>query len=305
MHPTFAFLTQTQQIMYLNKIRFMLLAAFALLTLGLRAQAPCNFTVEIDPPAEITCQNPTVQIQTTITPAGNYQYFWNGPVQLPNVPNPVITIPGWYSLFVLDGSQCGVGDTILVEGEIDSVEIKAFSPDCDGNVSLEAISGNPAGGPHTYLWSTGETTKIISVPSNISTYCVTITNSSACSKSGCITLNEYQGPEITLFYADSPFCNDSIGLIAGVLFGIPPYAFMWNTGQNTQVIQYPESGTYIVTVTDNRGCTDVATFVLETNTDECANIEGHVLADWNTNCTTEASDDPLGNLIVRITNATG
>jgi uncharacterized repeat protein (TIGR01451 family) len=305
MHPTFAFLTQTQQIMYLNKIRFLLFAAFVLLTLGLRAQSFCNLTVTVDPPVALSCQNPSVQLQTSVTPAGNYQYQWSGPVQLSAVPNPVVTIPGTYTVFVTDGFECFGGDTVIVTGNTEPVAIEVFSADCDGNVSLKAIAGNPAGGPHTYFWSTGETTETISAPTNISFHCVTITNSSGCSGSACITLNEYQSPEVTFIYTDSPFCNDSVGLIAWVLFGQPAFTFLWNTGQTSPAIDYPDPGTYVVTVTDSRGCSDVASFVIENTPDECANIEGHVLADWNTNCTRETSDDPLSNFIVHITNATG
>ncbi len=308
MHPTFAFLTQTQQIMYLNKIRFLLLAAFALLTLGLRAQPPCNLTVTVDPPAALSCQNPSVQLETTVTPAGNYQYQWFGPGQLPDVPNPVVTVPGTYTVFVSDGFQCFGGDTVIVTGPTEPVAIEVLSSDCDGYVTLKANPLNPAGGPHNYLWASGETTGTITVLSDNSlpSYCVTVTSTiSGCEGSSCITLGQYLSPQAEIVYFDSPFCNDSLGMYAGVLFGISPFTFMWNTGENTQFIQYPASGTYIVTVTDNRGCTDVASFVVENELDECASVEGHVLADWNTNCTTEASDDPLSNHIVRITNATG
>jgi hypothetical protein len=60
-----------------------------------------------------------------------------------------------------------------------------------------------------------------------------------------------------------------------------------------------------VTVTDANGCTAVNTLVVENNTDECAHIEGFVLADWDSNCNTDPSDTGLGSNLLRFTDATG
>ncbi len=298
--------------MYTKKIRFLLLAALALISLGLRAQQPCPLSVTVTPPAPISCQNPSVQLQTTVNPPGNYQYSWAGPVQLPNIPNPVVTVPGIYALFVFDSLQCWGGDTIVVtqDGSIPQVIITTGSTNCDGNTTLTATLSSPGGGPFTYAWSTGETSESIEAPPNtpgaVPTYCVTVTNTDGgCSGAACMVLTTPSPLFIQINYFDSPFCNDSMGMWVGAQGGTQPYAFLWNNGVTASWQPDPPAGTYVVTVTDDRGCTEVASIVIENELDECANLEGYVLADWNTNCTKEASDDGLTNTVVRITNAAG
>ncbi|MDO8369051.1 MAG: hypothetical protein Q7T20_19800 [Saprospiraceae bacterium] len=296
-----------------KKIRFLLFAALTLISLGLRAQPPCNLTVSVAPPALISCQNPSVQLQTSVTPAGNYQYSWIGPAQLPNIPNPTVTTPGTYFVFVFDSLQCWGGDTVVVaqDGSVIQTTVSINTTFCDGNVELKANATGVGADPITYAWSTGETTETIIVPSSlpgtVTAYCVTVTNTvSGCSGAGCRNVGNFSGPVVGIDYLENPFCGgDSLGMWAFTTFGVPPFAYVWSTGNSTQVIQYPDAGTYVVTVTDSRGCTDLATYVLEEDPEECANIEGHVLADWNTNCSKEASDEGLANFKIRITDATG
>jgi hypothetical protein len=296
-----------------KKIRFFLFAALTLLSLGLRAQPPCNLTVTVATPVPISCQNPSVQLQTSVTPAGNYQYSWSGPAQLPNIPNPIVTIPGSYTVFVFDSSQCWGGDTIVVtqDGSVVQTTVSINNSYCDGTVELLANATGVGADPVTYTWSTGETTESILVPSSlpgtVTTYCVTVTNTvSNCSGAGCLNVGNFSGPVVGIDYLENPFCGgDSLGMWAFTTQGVPPFAYLWNNGNTTPVIQFPEPGTYIVTVTDNRGCTDVASYVVEEDSEECAKIEGHVLADWNTNCTKEASDEGLANYTIRITDSAG
>ncbi len=309
------FLAQTHLVMSTKKNRFLLLVtAFLFAVLGLQAQQPCSLSVSVTPPnPEINCQTPSVQLQATVTPPGNYQYSWFGPVQLPNIPNPTVTVPGTYALFVFDSVQCWAGDTIIVtqDGSVPVVTIIPSSPNCDGNTTLTAVATVQGGGNLTYLWSTGATTQSIeappSTPGTVITYGVTVTNSSGgCSGASFFVVSSQGGPlTAAIDYFDSPFCNDSLGMWVTVQGGLPPFSYQWNTGNTSNWINDPIAGTYVVTVTDSRGCTDVATIVLENEPDECANLEGYVYADWNTNCTLEASDDDFTNIAIRINNAAG
>lgn len=311
--PYYCTHTQTQYIMCYKKIRFLLFAVLSLLSLGLHAQPPCNLTVSVATPALLSCQNPSVQLQTTVTPAGNYQYFWTGPAQLPNVPNPTITVPGTYGVIVFDSLNCTALDTVVVDqdGSILQATINVQNVNCDGTVQLQAAASGLGADPADYAWSNGETSESIWVPSSpqgtSTTYCVTITNTvSGCAGAACLTVANFSGPEVTIQYFDSPFCGgDSLGMFATVVLGVPPYVFQWNTGETVPFIQFPDAGTYVVTVTDSQGCSSVASYVLEESPDECATLEGYVLADWNTNCTKEVSDDDLANFTLRITDASG
>ena len=309
--------SQTRYPMYTKKICLALLMAWAFFAQTTYAQIPCNGTppvVEIDPPAMSTCLNPTVQLNATVTPtnppSGVYDIQWSGPVSNPNILNPIANGPGTYALFVLDSlTGCWGGDTVVVEsdGSTPVVSIAVTNGSCEDPTLLTAnATGN---GPFEYAWSSGETTQTIegvTSPSGTFTYCVTVTNTATgCTGTACTVVNQLGPLTAEIYYFDSPFCNDSTGMWVSVFGGSPPYSYLWNNGNTTTFIPDPVAGTYVVTITDSQGCTEVVSQVVEDEPGECAHLEGYVLADWNTNCTKEASDEGLNSISVKITNAAG
>lgn len=291
-----------------KKILFLLIAVFAVLAQSLRAQNPCTLDVQITLPGELSCQNPSVQLQTTVTPPGNYNIGWFGPEPVSPVLNPTVSTPGWYAVSVFDSlTGCWGGDTVMVnqDGSLPIVTITGALTDCHGNALLAASA--TSGGPFTYAWSTGETTPSIEVSgTNVGTYCVTVTNTAAgCSASQCLVFTFGFPLTAEIDYYDSPFCNDSLGMWVTVQGGTPPYSYAWSTGSAGPWIPDPVSGTYVVTVTDVTGCSVVASQVIESDPDECGRLEGYVLADWNTNCTKEGSDGALAQVRLRLADAAG
>jgi large repetitive protein len=72
------------------------------------------------------------------------------------------------------------------------------------------------------------------------------------------TVRVYLIPQVTVNLTAPPFvvCYDSSQVItASAANGIPPYNYIWNTGETTQSITITTGGTYTVTVTDEAGCT--------------------------------------------------
>lgn len=297
--------------MYTKKI------CFLLLLLGLlwvqRAGAQCNGTppvVEIAPPATLTCQNPTVQLQATITPPnGDYILDWSGPVSDPTILNPTISEPGVYALFVLDSATgCWGGDTIVVEqdGSIPVATISMSVTTCDPSVDPVVLSaGIP--GPFDYAWSSGETTPSIEVmQAGVTTYCVTITNNqSGCSATSCISVVVPEPLELEINYFNSPYCDDSTGMWVGVTGGSAPYVYIWNNGLTHPFLWDPPAGDYTVTVVDANGCSQTASYVIEENGDECAHLQGYVYADWDVNCTAGPADEGLNHIILHLEDAIG
>lgn len=304
--------SQTKYPMRTKRNLFLLLIAAWIMHLPSLLAQPCQIDVQIDPPtAMLTCQNPSVQVQATVDPPGNYFISWQGPAQLPNVLNPVITVPGTYSLFVFDSMQCWGGDTIVITKapDIPEVLITASSITCDVQndpVILSAVV--TGGGNYSYTWTTGESTAEIEV-SDPGAYCVTITDlASGCTATTCFALTLPAPLALTFTYSNQFFCGDSTVLCLDVQGGIPPYQYTWNTGSGGQwwsCVFDPTPGNYTATVTDAFGCSQVATFVVEEDPNECAHVTGQVLADWNTNCTIESSDDGLSGIIIHIENTAG
>ncbi len=298
--------SQTQYPMYKKKILFLLLPTWVMLIHQLHGQTPCPLNVQIAAPAQITCQNPSVQLSATVTPpGGNYIIDWSGPVSNPGILNPVVTTPGTYALFVYDSLlQCWGGDTVTVtqDGTLPQIFITPGTANCDGVVTLTAVVG--PSGSYTYQWSNNQNTASIDVQSS-GVYCVTVTNLSGCSAASCFTVNNPAPLSVDLVYYNSFICGDSSLIYAVPSGGIPPYAYLWSNGDNSGLIFDPSPGVYSVTVTNNFGCTAESTLVVEDDPDECAHLQGNVLADWNTNCTAEASDEGLSGIAIKIEDGTG
>ncbi|MBL6446564.1 PKD domain-containing protein [Fulvivirga sp. 29W222] len=133
---------------------------------------------------------------------------------------------------------------------------------CAGdNIVLDA--GNPG---NTYLWSTGETTQIISVSSS-GTYSVVVSNQSGCENSDTIQLIERQIPSSSFTSAivcigeTTSFTNTSSGegnLTHSWNFGDPMTDTDISAQMNPQY-EYPSPGKYTVELTTESeyGCSDI------------------------------------------------
>ena len=305
--------SQTQYPMHKKKIRFLLLltACFMLAHIT-RAQPPCTLDVQINPPSPVlTCQNPTVQLNVTITPpGGNLSWFWSGPVSDPNVLNPVVSQPGTYAVFVFDSLNiCWGGDTIVVVNEpaLPQITFAVGNISCDIQNDPVILTAEVTGGSgnFSYLWPGGQTGPEIEV-TDPSTYCVTVTDLTfGCTLIQCFELTVPPPMSAGINYYNGFFCGDSSVMCVNITGGVPPYAYLWNTLNTTPCNFDLFPGDYVVTVTDGRGCTAVAAQTVEDDPNECARITGSVLADWNTNCTIEPSDDGLTGIVIRVENAAG
>lgn len=103
-----------------------------------------------------------------------------------------------------------------------------------------------------YEWNTGETTQSINV-STEGEYIVTVTNAYGCTAiAEPVTITVYDPPEaVILPEGDLEICiGDTV-----VLSAYPDGLYEWNNGSNVQFIEVAHSGTYMVTVTDENGCT--------------------------------------------------
>ncbi len=129
-----------------------------------------------------------------------------------------------------------------------------FVRECEGE---SAILEGPEGFPR-YLWSTGDTTRVITVDSS-GTYTLFVDDWFLCSDaepqfSYDVTLNP--DPFVPRIYPPGPFTicpGDSIevGVLTG---GYRVNEFIWSTGSRSASVVLKESGKYHVTLVDNNGC---------------------------------------------------
>ena len=134
---------------------------------------------------------------------------------------------------------------------------------CAGQCNGTATAlGSGGWAPHTYLWSTGQTSATISglCPG---TYFVTVTDIDLGTGVGSITITQPTQLGVTVG-GQSQICgNVPDGKASAVPFGgTPPYTYLWNNGATTPEITGLAAGTYTVTVTDALGCTTAGSFVV-------------------------------------------
>ena len=148
------------------------------------------------------------------------------------------------------GFYNGVIDCTISKIELDSCSVSIQ------NTPAGALAAIPFGtSPYTYAWNTGETTSFIT-PSQDGIYCVTITDSIACSASACYNLLTNS--------ADSCWVNISSFSSGDSLLangnGVAPFFYLWSSGEIGSVISPVISGQYCVTMTDAFGCVAVDCF---------------------------------------------
>ena len=185
----------------------------------------------------------------TITANSGSSYLWstNETTQTINVSQ-----AGSYSVTVTNSIGCvAVSNIVPVSVSQPTAAITALGPTtfCIGDdVELEANLGS------SYLWSTGATTRkiVVSTPGNYSVTVTNIDNCTAVSAPEQVTVNTAVatitalGPT-TLCPSDNVVLEANSGL-----------SYLWSTGETTQTISVSSTGTYVVTVLNNNGCSEVS-----------------------------------------------
>ena len=217
-------------------------------------------TGEIIATTDVTCHG-GCDGTATVTPIGGtppYTYLWISDGQTNQMATGLCA--GTWFLQITDNTGC-IKMTSATITEPDSIQANFVSslPTCNGNCD-GSISANPTGGtsPYTYSWSTGSSASTVSnLCSGI--YTVTITDASACTEIQQVTLNEPNVILLTINATDA-ICDGSCDGDATVTVsgGTTPYSYSWSDGQSTQSATGLCAGIYSVTVTDNNGCSAVA-----------------------------------------------
>ncbi len=199
------------------------------------------------------------------------------PVEVGNADAGIADIPA-----VVDSGQVNVTNAILlVEADVDSVSCAGLD---DGAFTITVTGGVD---PYTYAWNTvppggPDNTGTIAASGDSFTasglsegvYSITITDSEMPANMDTVEVQVLEGPALGLSLLETqPTCNgDSDGSLTAqiTLDGVaqpnpgPGFAFVWNTGENTQTITglsfQPQA--YAVTVTDPSGCTATASTTL-------------------------------------------
>ena len=152
----------------------------------------------------------------------------------------------------------------VAEPEILTATLQSNATGCGMNNDWEITpivkGGTP---PYSYAWSSGETSAQLT-DASLGTYFVLITDANGCQTTASITLENNSPLIINETITDIKCYNKCSGAInVDIEGGEAPFTFLWNNGATTSSIANICSGTYTVTVTDQKGCQMKKEFTLE------------------------------------------
>ena len=209
-----------------------------------------------------TCGNANGGINLTVSPAGNYNYFWSNGATSEDLTG---LLAGTYTVTVYSpGVGCVSTLSVTItnaSGTLTQTHVNASCGNANGSINL-TVSPN---GNYNYLWSNGATTQDIN---NLlaGTYTVTVSNSTGCSNSLAVIVTGTTAPVI-IATAGNASCGASNGyIVTTVSGGVAPYSYSWNTGATTSILQSIPAGVYSVTVYDVNQCSGTFTITVGNST---------------------------------------
>lgn len=229
-----------------------------------------------------------------------YTYLWNTtPPQFTQTANGLT--PGSLSVIVTDAKGCYSTFYVNVAAGPNYLQstTKIIPESCNqsnGSIDLTVTGGKK---PYTYSWNNGSTTQdLTGIKSGY--YNVTITDSVGC-KLKVFKLVEHTSPVKAKISGVAPGCGQADGqLSASITGGTAPYTYSWFPGSvNTAVYSGAKKGYYGVTVTDSKGCSGKDNFNLQEPLSCKARITGRIFNDLNGNCSLDAGEEGLENIIVK------
>jgi gliding motility-associated-like protein len=195
-----------------------------------------------------------------------YQYVWSN---AQNTPKATALAAGKYKITVTDAALCTAIDSVTITQPL-QVTVTAVITDAkcfgasDGAVNITAAGGTTNGGPYTYSWGNAAVTEdLLNVAAG--TYPVTVTDALGCTGTGSFVVNEPARLVIsTTGNITDISCFGGTDGIAGTSAtgGTPAYTYRWSNAFTGNPATGLGKGNIGVTVTDNNGCRDSATYVI-------------------------------------------
>ncbi|MDP4268026.1 MAG: PKD domain-containing protein, partial [Bacteroidota bacterium] len=194
---------------------------------------------------------------------GTYKYKWSEFSQTDTITD---LSAGKYLVTVTDDNKCTDSASVIIKqpNSLNAQPIRV-NVNCYGQ-KTGSIDMLVSGGtiPYKYLWSDGETTKVIN-NLNAGNYTVTITDNNNCTDTMSITIDQPPYPPLTVSMTKTDIAcfGENTGKISlNVIGGIQPYKYQWSNNEKVKDIDSLSAGVYNVVVIDNNGCDTNATVTL-------------------------------------------
>ncbi|MBK7148292.1 MAG: gliding motility-associated C-terminal domain-containing protein [Bacteroidetes bacterium] len=213
--------------------------------------------------SDVTCSGAANGSITSLVTGGTspYVYTWSTGAITADISG---LGAGNYILTVTDGNGCTAVDSTVVSAPaalvaaITGTDVSCFGGN-DGSADLSVTGGNA---PYNYFWSTFEFTEDIA---NLTAgnYVVIVTDAKSCQTFANVTIAQPTQVTVTGTVTNVS-CNGAgdgiINITANGGFG--PYTYLWNDLTAAEDRNGLSGGLYVVTVTDNNGCTATASFTV-------------------------------------------
>ncbi|MFN8415256.1 MAG: gliding motility-associated C-terminal domain-containing protein [Cytophagaceae bacterium] len=233
--------------------------------------------ITITSPTAIVVSNTTTPItcfganngSINVTVSGGtapYTYLWSNGATTEDIGS---LVAGTYNLTITDSKGCTAttSATITQPAAINITRVITNVTCNGGNDGMINITVNGGSVPYTFSWSTGATSEDIA-SLTAGSYTITVTDANGCSSNANYTVIEPSPLIFTTSITDadcSGGTNGSISITA-VNGGTAPYTYLWSNGATTASVSNLTIGSYSVTVTDNKGCSNSATYSINTPT---------------------------------------
>jgi gliding motility-associated-like protein len=195
----------------------------------------------------------------------SYSYNWGGGITSEDRSG---LAAGTYTVTVTDGYGCTQisSQTITqpaalqISGTTTSVSCNGGS---DGSITVSLVN---ATAPVTYSWADGSNAGPTRTGLASGTYSVTAADANGCTAATSYTVGTPSAITITATPTNALCSGSSTGTITlAVSGGTPGYTYLWSNSLTTQNLANLVNGTYTVTVTDSKGCTNVASATVQTS----------------------------------------
>lgn len=201
-------------------------------------------------------------IDLNVTGTGPFTYSWSNGETTQDLSG---LHAGQYEVFVSDGTCESMHSVTIIEPDPLSANFTMTEATCgvaDGGLTISVGGGV---GPFTYQWYDNLSTPIGTNADNISgfgvgEYSVDVTDANGCTANFEMYLSEDGGPIIVPMSITEASCNNdgAIDIAINSLNGVQ--SIQWSNGPTTEDITGLTPGYYMVTVTDNVGCTGMNGF---------------------------------------------
>ncbi|MBI1838086.1 MAG: gliding motility-associated C-terminal domain-containing protein [Flavobacteriia bacterium] len=177
-------------------------------------------------------------------------------------------LPGTFSLVVTSSNGCSANAgpfTINSAGSIavNSASVNVTNDHCNqGNGAISGVIISGGTNPINYTWTNSTQTSLNITNLVAGTYTLTVTDLNGCTAtSSPFTVNNIAGPSMdqNSVVIVNETCTNSNGSISGIAVTGSNLTYLWDNGAGTNVNSSNLSaGTYVLTVTDNFGCSVIS-----------------------------------------------